>query len=128
MEFKEFCSNFNRMVDECEEQDNPFVEASQSEYVEDWLTWTLNNPEEAEDFVATWTKHNPAPVYPTFLEMLEDMTSAYHELRKTNINDLMHQRIPQEVAEKYGIAPLNLCNITKYAEVDNDAGNSIYRG
>lgn len=115
MEFKEFCSNFNRMAKECEKDDNPFVEAADSNYVEDWLMWAMNNMIEAEDFVATWTKEHPVPIYPTFGEYLRDMANHSKELVQTPLSVLLDTPIPESIAEKYKVAPLNLCEIKKYA-------------
>ena len=115
MEFKEFCNNFNRMYDECPDEDNPFIDAANSNYVEDWATWSLNHPIQAEDFVATWTKEHPEPIYPTFGEYLRDMANHSQELVQTPLSVLLNIPIPESIAEKYKVAPLNLCEIKKYA-------------
>lgn len=114
MEFKEFGRNFIRMVYECGD-DNPFIEAADSKYPEDWLMWAMNNLMEAEDFVAAWTKEHPAPIYPTFGEYLRDMANHSNEMAKIPIGELLDTPIPESIAEKYKVAPLNLCEIKKYA-------------
>lgn len=114
MEFKEFCSNFNRMVKECDDDDNPFIEAAYSDYVEDWIYWALSNAADAEDFVATWTKEHPEPIYPTFGEYLRDMANHDNALSKLPLNELLDTPMPEKVAEQYKVVPLNLHGMRKY--------------
>lgn len=115
MEFKEFCKGFNRMIDDCPDKDNPFIDAANSVYVEDWLAWSLEHVDEAEDFVATWAKEHPEPIYPTFGEYLRDMANHSNEMAKIPMTELLDTPIPESIAEKYKVAPLNLCDIKKYA-------------
>ena len=114
MEFKEFCSNFNRMISECSDEDNPFVDAVNSNYIEDWATWSLNHPIQAEDFVATWTKEHPEPIYPTFGEYLRDMANHDNALSKLPLTELLDTPMPEKVAEQYKVVPLNLHGMRKY--------------
>ena len=114
MEFKEFCEGFNRMCRECRVEDNPFAESSDSDYAEDWLIWATDNYEEAEDYVATWVKENPAPIYPTFGEYLRDMACHDETSAKVPSHELLDMPIPRKVAEYYNIVPLNACGLTKY--------------
>ena len=114
MEFKEFAKQFARMARECEHEDNPFNNEADSDYVEDWLVWAINHPDEAEDFVSTWVKENPELIYPMFMDVMEDMLSNHPELNDLTLNEVMRQRVPQDVAVRYGIAPLNDCGLSKY--------------
>ena len=114
MEFKEFCENFNRMARECTEK-NPFESAANSKYAEDWLVWATGNVEEAEDYVATWTREHPAPIYPTFGEYLRDMANHDKIFSKVPLNELLNTPMSEKVAEQYNVTPLNLCGIKKYA-------------
>lgn len=116
MTFKEFCKGFNRMFDECPNADNPFVDAANSDYAEDWLAWAImQHPDEAEDYVATWVKNNPEPIYPTFGEYLRDMANHDVGMSKVPLKELLDMPIPDAVAEKYKVAPLNPCGVSKYA-------------
>ena len=118
MTFKEFCENFNRMINECSDDDNPFVDAANSDYAEDWATWSLDHPTQAEDFVATWVKDHPKPVYPTFGEYLSDMVARDPSLDKIPLQQLLDMPMTKKVAEYYNVTPLNLCGVTKYAHMD----------
>lgn len=115
MTFKEFCKDFNRMCNECPDEDNPFINAAKSGYTEDWLSWTMTHSDEAEDYVATWVKNNPEPIYPTFGEYLRDMANHDISMSKVPLNELLDMPIPDAVADKYKVAPLNPCGVSKYA-------------
>lgn len=118
MTFKEFCENFSRMIDECPDEDNPFIDAATSEWTEDWATWSIAHPTQAEDFVATWVKDHPMPVYPTFGEYLSDMAARDPSLDKIPLQKLLDMPMTKKIAEYYNVTPLNLCGVTKYAHMD----------
>ena len=112
MEFKEFCKQFARMDKSL--TSNPFKDATDSEYIEDWLVWSIENPQDAENFMKQWVKENPEPVYPTFGDYLLDMASHNKETKHIPLTELLNYHIPDTIAKQYQIAPLNLCDIDKY--------------
>lgn len=114
MEFQKFCKDFNRMCKECDDEDNPFRDAAESDFVEDWLIWAMNNPDEAEDYVNIWARNNPEPVYPTFGDYLRTMAGYDHNLDKIPLSELLNVEIPKDIAERYEVVPLNPCGVQKY--------------
>lgn len=114
MEFKEFCKQFLRMTSKVDLNKCEFTKLTHSEYPEDWLLWATDNVEKAEEIVKRWVKDNPEPVYPTFWEVTEMLIGNHKELLDKDYDELMNERVPQDTAEQYGIAPLNLCNVNKY--------------
>ena len=118
MEFQKFIRTFNRMDNMCimTDKPNPFEEITSSSYMEDWLTWICDNPAAAEKIIEDWLKEHPEPIYPTFFEVIQDMISENPELRDVKISDLMHYRVPDNAAERWGITPINEGGLEKYVK------------
>lgn len=51
-----------------------------------------------EKVVTAWAKENPAPIYPTWREFIEDVTGIL-------MIDVVDDPIPADIAEKLGIEP-----------------------
>ncbi len=120
MEFKKFCEEFMRMADTYKnrEDDCPFAQrdAADSPYVEDWCSWAIQHPDEAQELLTEWTTNNPLPIYPTFLDIVQDLISEHPELRDVAISDLMHLEVPKEAAERWHLVPVNAGHITSYVK------------
>lgn len=109
MEFKEFVKGFNRMEEYYRTNGaevNPFENATESEYIDDWAMWSVNHPDKAERFVESWVERHPEPIYPTFLDIVNELIGNHTELRGINISDLMHLRVPEDTAAAFGITPI----------------------
>ena len=81
------------------------------------------NPETKafEDIVMTWSKENPPEIYPTLNDVLTSIINFYSTKLNTNNIQLFFdlykdKQIPKELAEKFGILPINMCGLNKYVE------------
>lgn len=86
------------------------------------------NPQKVEEIVMNW---KPANIYPTIFELIQYM-AGYLPARKDGkhwyevpLNELTRNRIPEEIAKKFGIMPINACGLNKY--VDDDEMESEWR-
>ena len=85
------------------------------------------NPKKAEEIIMNWQPN----IYPTILELIRYIAE-YLPAREDNkrwydipLNELVHNRIPEEIAEKFNIMPINACGLNKY--VDDDEMESEWR-
>lgn len=77
--------------------------------------------DEFEDIVMTWSKENPPEVYPTLDDIFTDIINFYDTKLTTRDVQLFYdiygnKQIPKELAEKYGILPINMCGLNKYVD------------
>lgn len=120
MEFKEFCEGFMRMASAYRgrSDDCPFAQRdnTNSPYAEDWCSWAIQYPDEAEALLTEWINNNPLPVYPTFLDVVQDLISEHPELKDVAISDLLHMEVPKEAAERWNMVPINAGHIASYVK------------
>ena len=82
---------------------------------------TPANPKRVEEIVMNWQPN----VYPTILELIRyaaECLPAREDGKRwydVPLGELVHNRIPEEVAKKFGIMPINACGINKYVEEDD---------
>lgn len=113
MEFHFVIKEFNRMcglIYNCQ-KDCPFYEKCKDDEICDMI---IENPEEFEDFVMTWSKKNPKPVYPTYGEVLNAMLALEDHQPIHMDSEIFNKEISEEVAKKFNIMPINECGLTKY--------------
>lgn len=85
------------------------------------------NPKEVEELIMNWQPN----IYPTILELIRYIVE-YLPAREDGkrwydipLSELVHNRIPAEVAKKFDIMPINACGLNKY--VDDDKMESEWR-
>lgn len=113
MEFHFVIEEFNRMcssISNCQ-KDCPFNERCKNDEIYDMI---IENPEEFEDFVMTWSKEHPKPIYPTYGEVLNAMLECENHQAIHMDPEIFNKRISEEVAKKFNIMPINECGLTKY--------------
>ena len=71
--------------------------------------------------MAEFKKENPPEIYPTLDNIFTDIINFYDTKLTTRDVQLFYdiygkKQIPKELAEKYGILPINMCGLTKYTE------------
>ena len=79
-------------------------------------------PEKVDEIVSQWQPD----IYPTILELLHLI--AMHmpkredgkDWRNIPLNELVRQRLPRDVAEEWGIIPINECGLTKYVGAESE--------
>ena len=81
--------------------------------------------DEFEDIVMTWSKENPPEVYPTLDDIFTDIINFYDTKLTTRDIQLFYdiygnKQIPKELAEKYGILPINMCGLNKYVDEESE--------
>ena len=84
--------------------------------------------EELKNVEETVMNFNPeAPIYPTILELIHYIANRLPErkdgkvwARDIPISDLVMERIPYEVAEEFGLLPINMCGLHKYVDEEED--------
>lgn len=75
--------------------------------------------DEFEDIVMTWSKENPPEIYPTLNEVILNLIHFYNPHYSTiegGLRDFGNTPISKELAERFGILPINMCGLTKYVE------------
>ena len=77
--------------------------------------------DEFEDIVMTWSKENPPEIYPTLEDIFTDIINFYDTNLTTRDIQLFYdiygnKQIPKELAEKFGILPINMCGLNKYVD------------
>jgi len=77
--------------------------------------------DEFENIVMTWSKENPPEVYPTLDDIFTDIINFYDTNLTTRDVQLFYdiygkKQIPKELAEKFGILPINMCGLNKYVD------------
>ena len=121
MEFQFVIKEFNRMcssIYDCQE-DCPFYERCKSDEIYDII---IENPEEFENLVMTWSKEHPKPVYPTYGEVINAMLG-FEDHQAIHMDpEIFNKEISEEVAKKFNIMPINLCGLTKYDVKENKNG------
>ena len=117
MEFHFVMEEFNRMQQWYKEnlKPNPYQEGFNFNQLGTTISFS-----DFEKIVMDWSKTHPRPKYPRFIDILDDMIqiAGNKDWKNLSLNELLMQEIPQNVAEDYGIAPLNLCDINKYCDED----------
>ena len=118
MKFSELVKEFDRMCEFYDDEtENPFYKETDSTNWEDWWVLGSYEPEKFEEIVATFSKEHPAPIYPTIMDLLRHIAGYIGpEYVNKPLNELVKEQIPQEVAEEWGIMPINECGLTKYSE------------
>ena len=88
---------------------------------------TPANPKKVEEIVMNWQPN----IYPTILELIRHIAE-YLPAREDGkhwydipLSELVLNRIPEEVAKKFDIMPINACGLNKY--VDDDEMESEWR-
>jgi len=107
-EYRRMCDSFSEQCDEC-----PLLEYCSPE------------AEDFEDIVMTWSKENPPEVYPTLDDIFADILNFYDTKLTTRDIQLFYdiygnKQIPKELAEKYGILPINMCGLNKYVDEESE--------
>ena len=79
------------------------------------------NPKKVEEIVMRWQPN----IYPTILELIRYIAE-YLPAREDGkrwydvpLSELVHNRLPEEVAKKFAIMPINACGLNKYVEEDD---------
>ena len=113
MEFQFVIKEFNRMCKWCDDNDKPNPIT-----VEQWLCEDEEQIKEIEEIIMNWSKSHPRPKYPRFIDVIDNMIqiSGNDKWRNAPLQTVLMEEIPANVAEEYGIAPINLCGIEKYNE------------
>lgn len=129
MELKKLVEEFNRMVDFYDDSTEcPFYEETGYTDWEDWWIFGSENPEKFEQIIQDFVKEHPAPIYPTILELLRYIAlSLGSEYTNMPLNELVKLRLPQEIAEEWGILPINECGLTKHVDEYEDVNESEWR-
>lgn len=118
MEFQNVMREYHRMCEWCKkhQEPNPVLKDC---YLDEWFNYK-KDMEEFEQIVMDWAKAHPRPKYPRFIDVFDNMISIaakeHPTWKTTPMAKVMQEEIPAEVAEEYGIAPLNLCGINKYVD------------
>lgn len=80
----------------------------------------FKEPEKVEEIVSKWQPD----IYPTLLEIVHHIAAHLppREDGKSWLNvpirEVLNQRLPRDIAEDWGIMPINECGLTKYVEED----------
>lgn len=114
--FKEICNYYFNSENEC--QFCPLVDNCYDPPA---------NPKKTEEIIMNWQPN----IYPTILELIRYIAE-YLPTREDNkrwydipLSELVHNRIPEEIAKKFDIMPINACGLNKY--IDNNEMESEWR-
>ena len=112
-EYRRMCDSFGEDCDKCPLcgiEDIPLCNPTDNLDLEDF-----------EEAVMTWSKENPPEIYPTLEDIFADIINFYDTKLTTRDIQLFYdiygnKQIPKELAEKYGILPINMCGLNKYVD------------
>lgn len=80
----------------------------------------IENLDKVEDILTKWAAENPKKIYPTVLDILRYIGNHIPGGRDMPLNELVKYQIPEEVANEFGIMPINECGLTKYVTDDEE--------
>lgn len=70
--------------------------------------------DQVEDELTAWAATHPKKIYPTILELLRYIAKFIPNGTNMPLNELVKLRLPEDVAEEFGIVPINECGLNKY--------------
>ena len=104
MEFHFIFDEYKRMVEWYKQ--NGELSPTSSLTLEEWLS-SKENRQRFKDIVEKWSKEHPKQTYPRFIDVFDDMVRMAG-FQNMVWMEVMKQEVPQNVANRYNIAPLDI--------------------